>query len=881
MARISRKSYDTSTRPEGGSNPGNSTGYISGLSILNDLGTSTPAATSWKSVAVLTGLKTAAQLPDGSIDAKQNVSASLFDGRDLALTATTITSVPSNLGWTTAGGKVDLTITSNGNYIIQLPSWIGANETFGTNGTKVISFYGSTNSALGSPVRNSTVEFIGSGNTSKLSVPAYQAGNPATFTISPTDTQYTTYVAGTTNYTVTLSNGASVTANLSNTTGFSIGTITAGTPGASTTNWTVPIVRTQNSGTSDKSTTISFNAQDGVGYVSSENRDFIQRANYSVSITTTPSTFPRAGGYQDISFTTVGAWTAAISGTDASSFTINNSSGNSGTNTIRVTATANSTFSTRSARLTISVAYSLGGGSVSSYKDLSQEAALATISLSKSGKTDFPYSGTTDSFTLDITPDSGNNGWTVSLDNQVGSSFQISTDNSTFTTGNLTGAGDTTIYVRALAHSSYTSQPRGVVTVTANYGGASATYTGYQLKKPNNIQLNGGNNLQLVDGALGTDVNVNLTMNSDALLNWTIVSNNNSGGANFLTITPNTGTYTGTARSINIKASSENPSSTQPRTATVSSTAEGFTSQIQVTQPAYQTVSVSPLEVNFISSDSTGNKTNVTIESNGGYKISKISGDIDKFTWYDTNGNQLSFTGTPPTYTNNSGGSTLVRISPSGTNTGTSDYLANYSINTLIGAGGSKNFVAKQQSPRTLTISPSTMTDFAASSPTEQLAMISSNTSWTAAISGTGFGISSTQTGTYGTTNITGTNGGSVWVKPTSDNSSSTARTGTLTLSGTGVTNVTRSLTQLGVYVGPTLYYAEVDIYSCFDCTATESGVIVASQTPLRRNTWYSDFGTPFKVLTVNLPEQPYSFEFQGPYTGYLDCASLCSGPSA
>jgi len=800
MATISRKQYGTGL-DDGGSDNDTSSYYISAKTISNDLGLPLQTQVDLRAIAILTNFKTEAELTLGS---EANVSMMDFDGKSFVLTATSISVSPTSTSFSNTGGTRDITVTANGSFLLSnVPDWMYFVPSFGRTSV-TLTLYANNNSFLGNSSKTASVGFVGSGGATRATLSVSIDGNPGVFDVTPNSSpNYVNYLGTTINYTVTLSNEATPTATLSNTTGFGLGSITKTSTGTSTSIWNIPVTRTQNNGSDDKSTVLTINGSDGNSFNQNKPYTIIQNANYFVDIKSTPTTFGVNGDTitgQTISFDTLGNWTATISGTDAAQFFVSDSNGTGGTGkSIKVYAYSNSLFSARNARLTIAVSYNNGVSSTSDYVDLSQVASLATMAISKSGKNDFPYSGTTDSFALDITPDSGNNGWSVSLNNSVGSSFQISKTSSTsgFGTSTLTGNGDTTIWVKALAHSSYTQTPTGVVTVTASYGGASATYTGVQLKKPNNISINSGNNLQFITGNIGQTQTVNLTMNSDALLSWSITA------PSWVTISPSSGTYTGSARSITFTANEINPSSTNSRQGTITAYAEGFYSQITITQPAYQTVQVAPTSYTWAHSDNIASKYNVTINSNAGFKITNVgTANENKFKWFDSSGNELTFSGTPLQYTN-TGTAVLLKIAPIGTTT--TRYIGTWRFDTLNGNTG-PSFTAIQNAPPSLSLSPATLTQFAQSNATGQLVTITSNTSWTASITGAGFGISSTDS-TYGTTNISGTGNGGVWVNATSNNTGESARTGTLTVSVSGLADQTRSVSQAAL---PTFGTADI-----------------------------------------------------------------------
>jgi hypothetical protein len=256
--------------------------------------------------------------------------------------------------------------------------------------------------------------------------------------------------------------------------------------------------------------------------------------------------------------------------------------------------------------------------------------------------------------------------------------------------------------------------------------------------------------LSLASGASSAPVSVT------ANVSWTVTDNQT-----WLSVSPTSGSNNG---SFTVSATAN--TGTAARTGTVSVTGSGITRSIAVTQaaPSANNLTVAPTSLSFASAASSGS---VTVTANVSWTVS------DNQTWLSTS--STSGTGN---------GSFTVNATA---NTGTASRSGTV---TLTGGGLTRTIAVTQAAPsaNNLTLSASTWAPAAAASSTP--VTVTGNVSWTVTDDQSWLSASPTS----------GSGNGSFTLSATA-NTATTSRTGTVTVSGGGLTR-TIAVTQAGVSTG-------------------------------------------------------------------------------
>ena len=390
-----------------------------------------------------------------------------FIGKDVVLSAETITLSRSTYAYPLSGGSVSVTITTTpSNGVFSLggnPSWVVPIVTFG-KGSTTITFYGLDNSAINSDARSGSVKFYGKNNTIKATLNLSQPGNPVVATISPTGTVDLDGSEGNTNIVVRLTTSLSPsTPVLGNTTDFTISEPTTSTSGGITT-YTYTLGRFQTS--TSKSTTLDI-SYSGDGYNAPFPTVTFNQAAFQPTISRTPTSLSYTSGggtkYYDVTSNT--NWTATIASPSFAyqhslqsdrNFTFDALTGTSAGDRIYVKIGGNGSANARTGTATITTTY--GTNDVNT-----------TVSLSQAGadtwdNDDITISGFAVASNGNITAP------TVTTTGDISYTIEYS-DTATFATTVTAAAGfdlvstDTVRYVRVS------------VTVPAGYSNTSDTFT--------------------------------------------------------------------------------------------------------------------------------------------------------------------------------------------------------------------------------------------------------------------------------------------------------------------------------------------------------------------------------------------------------------------
>lgn len=446
-----------------------------------------------------------------------------FEGKDLSLSAGNATAYPTSLEFNSVGGVRALSITATGVYrISSFPTWVSVDRSFARD-SKIFSVSANRNDAVNSDDRSGNLVIVGSGNSTLLTIPITQGGNPITATMSPTGTQALDGSAGTTTITVRLSTNLSITsAVLSNEDDFTISEPTTSTANSITTSiYTLTRSQTATAKTTDFTVTYL-----GDGLSDSFEVTFNQAA-FQPTISRTPTSLSYTSGgstkYYDVTSNT--SWTATIASPSFAyqhslqsdrNFTFDALTG-TGNDRVYVKIGGNGSANTRTGTSTITTTY--GTNDVNTTVSLSQEGAdtwddnditITGFAVASNGSITAPTVTTT-----------GDTEYTIEY-----------SDSATFATTVTAAAGfdlvstDTTRYVRVS------------VTVPAGYSNTSDTFTktaeatqdGLPTFKSSQITL--GNTTLFRVNSYGTITapNVSVPSGVTATLRYT-TGNNNTGTA--------------------------------------------------------------------------------------------------------------------------------------------------------------------------------------------------------------------------------------------------------------------------------------------------------------------------------------------------------------
>lgn len=306
-----------------------------------------------------------------------------FVGKDLSLTATTITVSPIGLQFDATDEAETLSVSSNGIFrVSSAPSWVSLNRTFGTGQTS-ISVFPRSNDDIGNLERTGTIVFTGANNTDIKTITVSQTGSPLTATITPTTNQSVSNASGTSTIVVELSNTLTVdSATLTNTTGFTLSGPEESV-GTETTTYTYTITRTANDGAA-RSTTFNL-SYSGFAYGSSFSRTYTQAAYVPTVSFGAIGTFVQGGEKKSIAVSSNTDWTVDVTGTGFTIATSENgtygtSKSGTGNSTIWVKTTLNSGI-TRSGGLSATTTHGNGTTEATATKALTQ-TGLPSFELS-------------------------------------------------------------------------------------------------------------------------------------------------------------------------------------------------------------------------------------------------------------------------------------------------------------------------------------------------------------------------------------------------------------------------------------------------------------------------------------------------------------------
>ena len=417
------------------------------------------------------------------------ILADSFYGETLNLTATSITVTPTSLSLPNNGGGssqyTDINVSSNGAFlIIGKPNWIGIDDVYYTSGA-TIRLYRFDNSSLGAPERSATIEFKGSGGTTRRTLPITQAGNPIELTLNPSTSQTLSRTANTLTQDVTVTNPLVVT-------GIVVGDgMTLSTPVktnlGSTSRYRFTLSYTTNDTTSLRDADITFNITGDTFQDVRTIKHTQSRLVPSLSIATSTLSFIQGGETKSFDVVSNTDWTSDITGTgyeqsfsSTNGFTTSDLSGNEN-DRIYIKALSNPN-PTRTGTVRVEV----DGGSPFDVVYLSQAGFVETLSIATS-LISFDPGGEEESF--DVV---SNTDWISVIS---GDGYKQSFSSATgFTDSNLSGNGNDRIYIEATENPE-TFRRDGSVSVAVSDGNPSDSVILRQNPKPiwtdSNILISG------------------------------------------------------------------------------------------------------------------------------------------------------------------------------------------------------------------------------------------------------------------------------------------------------------------------------------------------------------------------------------------------------
>ena len=353
--------------------------------------------------------------------------------------ASTFSVTPTSASFTSSGGSVTLTITSNQSWTASTSAtWLTLSNNSGM-GDATLTITAEVNPSISS--RTEAIAFTAGGTSYRVSVT--QDGATPTFSITPTSASFTSSGG---NKTLTVTSNQSWTVS-SDVTWLSL----SDSSGSGDVTLTVTV--SANTSINSRFGTITFKAG-GTSYEVSISQS---GAAATFGVTPTSAEFSADGGSKSLTITSNQTWTASAS---ASWILLSNNSGN-GNATFTVTASANTFIDGRSGEVTFEA------GGVPYTVSVTQAGATPTFSITP---TSTSFSSTGGNKTLTIT---SNQSWTVS------------SDVTWLSLSKTSGTGDGTLTVTAESNSSAGNRS-GEVTFVA--GGTtfsvSITQTGTGERKP-------------------------------------------------------------------------------------------------------------------------------------------------------------------------------------------------------------------------------------------------------------------------------------------------------------------------------------------------------------------------------------------------------------
>ena len=420
------------------------------------------------------------------------ILAESFYGETLNLTATSITVTPTSLSLPNNGGGTSqyttINVSSNGSFlIVGKPNWIGIDDVYYTSGT-TIKLYRFDNSSLGSPERSATIEFRGSGGTTRRTLPITQEGNPIELTLNPSTSQTLSRTASTLTQDVTVTNPLVVTGTVAGD-GMTLSAPVKTNLG-STSRYRFTLSYTTNDTTSLRDADITFDITGDTFQDVRTIKHTQSRLVPSLSIATATLSFVQGGETKFFDVVSNTDWTSDITGTgtgyeqsfsSTTGFTTSDLSGNEN-DRIYIKALSNPETSPRSGTVRVEVE----GGNPFDTVNLSQAAFEETLSIATSALS-FSPEGETEFF--DVV---SNTSWTSDIS---GTGYEQSFSSTTgFTTSNLSGNGNDRVYIR-IDENPETFRRDGDVSVAVSDGNPSDSVSFTQNPKPiwtdSNILISG------------------------------------------------------------------------------------------------------------------------------------------------------------------------------------------------------------------------------------------------------------------------------------------------------------------------------------------------------------------------------------------------------
>jgi hypothetical protein len=488
-----------------------------------------------------------------------------------------------------------------------------------------------------------------------------------------------------------------------------------------TSNWTIQTI-TFNSGSNSQILVIFQDATSGTSYIDDVQLFALSGPANPPTLTVSPASLAVASAANSTKIFTItsnAAWTASSSQTWLK---VSSTSG-TGNTTITVTATsANpSTTATRSATVTVTVT-----GLTPKTVTVTQDASPAALSATPE-TISIPATAGTTSITV-----ASNITWSA-----------VSDQTGWLTVSPASASGSGTVVATASANTT-TSARTAHVTVSGS--GITQTVTITQAAAAANITVS------------ATTVNLNATINSSST--FTVTSNiawSITGNPTWLTVSPTTG-VAGGPTTITVTANSAN-TATAVRTATLTVSGTGATSRtVTVTQAgAGSSLLASPLTWSPVAA---GGSQDVTVTSNISWNVAKDQ------TW-------LSISATSGV---NNGSVTITAVA------NTSAVRTGHV--TISGTGVTTQTLTITQAAATASLSATPLVWSPVAVGGSQDVTVTSNISWNVAKDQSWLSISATS----------GANNGSVTI--TAAANTSAARTGHVTISGTGVATQTVTITQ-------------------------------------------------------------------------------------
>lgn len=383
--------------------------------------------------------------------------------------------------------------------------------------------------------------------------------------------------------------------------------------------------------------------------------------------------------------------------------------------------------------------------------------------------------------------------WVASISGDSGFSHRIYNSGDSFSSSNISGTGDEFIEVKSDANSTASDKTATVTVDPGNISDPNATDTVSTQKEPT-FSVSPANEIGGVHYSTSY-FTYDDSSYSDRII-FTVTSN-----YNISTITDDSTSFTSTKlsnSSFYVHPTSAN-SSTSERSVNITVTLQSITPSthtVQVTQggaPASTAAITNPAEWNYNQSGTSVAKT--VTGTAGNYSSGGITftlGNTSEWRFVDTYQTSTytyqyidmggMIVANQASVTSPSSGTYFAQVYPVSNNTGTSNKTRTLTLN----AGGASDTTTLTQLFQTVwTTSPSSLS-FIQGGETENITLETSY-AWTATISGTGFSLGTTSgaagTHTIGVTAVSNSGG---------------ARTGTVTISASGQTDHTISLSQAG-----------------------------------------------------------------------------------